>query len=75
MANEKSLAAIALALLSTAALSACSSKLEDIEEEGILRIYEVEKVARECLQVFLRQMGYFYYEFYQPERAGPYELG
>jgi hypothetical protein len=57
MANEKSLAAIALALLSTAALSACSSKLEDVEEEGILRIYEVEKVARDVYRYFYDKWG------------------
>lgn len=57
MAVEKGYAALALALLSTAVLSACSSKTKDIEEEGLVRIYEVEKFARDIYKYFHEKWG------------------
>jgi hypothetical protein len=40
----------AILLISTIGLSACSPKLTEVEKEGIKRIYEVEKLARDVYQ-------------------------
>ena len=57
MAVEKGYVALALAILSTAVLSACSSKAQDIKEEGLIRIYEVEKFARDVYKYFHEKWG------------------
>lgn len=57
MAEGKNYVALALALLSTAAISACSSKLKDVEEEGLNYIYEVEKLARDVYKYSFNKWG------------------
>lgn len=57
MAEEKNIALLALTLLSTAMLIACSTKLKDIDKEGISYIIEVEKVARDAYQYFYDKWG------------------
>lgn len=48
---------LVVALISMAVLPACSSKLTDIEKEGILYIHEVEKVARDVYKNFYDKWG------------------
>jgi rubredoxin len=57
MAEGKNYVALALALLSTAAISACSSKLKDVEKEGLNYIYEVEKLARDVYRYSFDKWG------------------
>jgi rubredoxin len=60
MSGEKSYVGLALALLSTAVLTACtsgSSKLKDAEKYGLTYIYEVEKLARDVYKYAFNKWG------------------